>query len=174
MKRCYVTFGLKSQNIIEIKGSRLDFQQKQKILNLLDNKDDFTISYIVVDKNHLIPTIVKDKNICYNYLVNFLLKPIIKGASENIDIILDNHTVKVGSIHSLQDYIRIKAYTEWGFQKELSFKHMNSEECKNIQAIDVIANIVWQKYNYKVDHLYNFLERYFLYRIKFPFNKFGS
>jgi len=172
IKRCYVNFKIKNKRK-EIKGSELNFQQKQKFLNLLDNKDDFSASYIVADKHHLKPNIIKDKNICYNYLLNFLLKQIIKGASENIDIILDNHSVKVNSINSLQDYIRIKAYTDWNFQNELTFKHMNSEDCKNLQVIDVIANIVWQKYNYKTDHLYNFLERYFLYRIKFPFNKFS-
>ena len=174
IKRCYVAFGLQKQQIAEIKGSRLDFKQKQQILNLLGSKDDFTISYIVVDKNHLIPTILKDKNVCYNYLLNFLFKPIIKGANEDVHIILDNHTIKVGSVNSLKDYIKIKAYTEWGFQKEITFEHMNSENSKNIQAIDIVCNIIWQKYNYGVDHLYNLMAKHRLHQIKFPFSKFGT
>lgn len=173
VKRSCVKFGFAKTTFDEIKASQLSFPEKQEIIFKLREKDDFSCSYIVADKNFLHPKIFADKNLCYNYLSSFLLKQIIKRATEDIEVILDNHTIKVYSAYSLKDYIRISAYSKWGFEKDISFKYLDSKECKALQAIDVLANAVYAKYNYDKKHLYGLIEPNFKYRIKFPYDKFG-
>ncbi len=174
IKRSCVKLGSPSRTLDEIKASILTFPQKQNILTKLNSKDDFTCSYVVADKNHLKPRIIQDKNVCYNYLISHLLKPIIKGTNENIQIILDNHTVRVTSFNSLKDYIRIEAYTKWGFNNDIIFEYRDSKEYKNLQAIDLMANTIYGRYNYNKMHLYNILNSKFLHRIRFPYRKFGT
>lgn len=120
------------------------------------------------------PRIVKDKNLCYNYLSSLLFKPILKGLADNIQIILDNHTVKVASINSLTDYIKLEAYSKWDFNHELAFEYKDSMDVKNLQAIDIIANTIYRRYTYKQKHPYGLIEPKFLHHIKFPYSKFGA
>jgi len=174
IKRGCVKLGNQNCVLDEIKASILTFPQKQNILTTLNDKDDFTCSYVVADKNHLKPRVIQDKNVCYNYLTSHLLKPIVKGANENIQIILDNHTVKVTSLNSLKDYIKIEAYTKWGFSNDITFEYKNSKKCKNLQAVDIMANTIYGHYNYNKMHLYNMLNSKFLHRIRFPYRKFGT
>ena len=157
----------------EIKASKLSLPEKQDILLKLNKKDDLSCSYVVADKNHLVPRILVDKNLCYNYLASHLLKPILRGANEDIQIILDNHTVKVESRNSLRDYIRTEAYVKWAFTKNVTFEYKDSKRCKNLQAVDLMANTIYGRYNYDKEHLYNLLDSKLIHRIKFPFSKFG-
>lgn len=175
IKRCCVKFGIaKNTALDEIKGAKLSFSRKQEILTKLNKKDDFSCSYIVADKKHLVDRVLKDKNICYNYLTSFLLKPILKGTNDDVQIILDNQNTKVTSRHSLKDYIKIEAYTKWGFKKNISFEYRDSKKYTNLQAADVIANTIFGKYNYKKNHLYGLVKVKFIHCIEFPQNKFGK
>lgn len=157
--------------IQEVKASQLTVPQKQSIFNKLSNANDYTVSYIVADKLHINEKILKDTNLCYNYLFSFLVKKTIKGAQDDVNILLDNHSTKVKSINSLADYIKIKAYTHWGFAHDLTICYVDSKKSKVIQTTDVIANAIYAKYNYNVTHLYNMLT--ISESIKFPWNKFA-
>lgn len=174
MKGSCLKFGVAGQPLEEIKGCKLSFPQKQDVSQKLNAKDDFTCSYIVADKKHLNSRVFSDKNLCYNYLANFLFKPIIKGASEDIEIMLDNHTTKVASVNSLKDYIKLKAWTEWGFTKEIKFTYEDSKNCYNLQAVDFMSNIVYQHFSYSKPHIYNLIRGHYLHCIRFPFMKFGT
>src|SRR3990167_4771873 len=112
-----------SNHLPEVKASRLSFPQKQEIFNKLCSANDYTISYIVADKWNIDnKKLFEDKNLCYNYLMSFLVKKTIKSAQEDIMILLDNHSTKVKSINSLADYIRIKAFTQWGFKHNIHIR----------------------------------------------------
>jgi hypothetical protein len=174
IKSSCVKFGSNGTPLEEIKGCKLDFTQKQDIFQRFGSKDDFSCSYIVADKKHLNSKVFNDKNLCYNYLANYLFKPIIKGASEDIEVILDNHTTKVASVNSLEDYIKIKSWTEWGFKNEIAFCYKDSKDCKNLQAVDLMSNAIYQRYDYNKKHIYSLFKRHILYCIKFPFAKFGT
>lgn len=158
----------------ELKGSLLTFPQRQDFLKRLCNKDDFRCSYIVADKKHLLPRILQDKNICYNYLTSHLLKPLLRSASEDVHIIFDNHTIKVASINSLADYIKIEAYSKWGFTHNLTITYQDSKSHLNLQAVDMLANTIYGKYHYRKQHLYNLLVAHFGRKIRFPYDKFGQ
>jgi len=86
--------------------------------------------------------------------------------------LLDNHSIKVGSINSLSDYIKIKAYTQFDYQHDLQIAYTNSEYSKVIQAVDIIANAIWAHYNYGSSHFYNMLT--ISESIQFPQSKFGQ
>lgn len=160
-------------NLNEIKGSRLSIPEKQFILNKLRATKDHSISYIVVDKKNVdSPNLLQDKNLYFNYLISFLLESEIRGCPEDVTVHIDNRTIKVKSLNSLADYIRIKAYTEWNFAHKINIYYPDSHNSKIIQIIDVAANAIWARYNYDVSHLYNCL--LIKKSIKFPYNEFGK
>ncbi len=160
-------------NLKEVKASRLSFPQKQEIFNKLCSANDYTVSYIVSDKHNIDnKKLFEDKNLCYNYLFSFLVKKTIKSTPTDLCILLDNHSTKVGSINSLADYIKIKAYTQFGYQHNLQLSYTNSEHSKIVQAADVIANAIWAHYNYGASHFYNMLT--ISESIRFPQSKFGQ
>ncbi|OGY96561.1 MAG: hypothetical protein A2122_02535 [Candidatus Liptonbacteria bacterium GWB1_49_6] len=159
-------------SIQEVKASQLSFPQKQFIFNKLCSTNDYTISYIVADKLNIDnKKILEDKNLCYNYLLSFLVKKTIKSAHEDITLLLDNHSTKVKSINSLADYVKIKAFTQWGFTHNLNIRYVDSRSSKVVQATDVASNAIYAKYTYGKDHFYSKLT--ISESIKFPASKFG-
>lgn len=158
--------------LTEVKAAELSFPQKQKIFDRLTSANDYTISYIVLDKHNLDnKKLFEDKNLCYNYLFSFLIKKTIKSTKDDISILLDNHSTKVKSINSLCDYIKIKAFTQWNYQNNLHIRYTNSQDSKIIQATDVIANTIFAYYTYGKKHFYKMLT--ISEPIEFPSNKFG-
>ena len=159
--------------IQEVKASQLSFAQKQIIFNKLCSANDYSISYIVADKVNIDnKKLFEDKNLCYNYLFSFLVKKTIKSTQEDITILLDNHSTKVKSINSLADYIKLRAYTQWGYSRNLHISYVDSKSSKVVQATDVISNAIYAKYIYGKTHFYNMLT--ISESIKFPYAKFGS
>lgn len=171
-KSC-IKYGNKNKPLEEIKAFNLTFPQKQDLLKRLCIKDDFSVSYIVAEKKYLEPKILVDKNICYNYLASHLFKRIIKGASEDIQVILDNHSIKVKSLNSLADYIKIEAYTKWGFKNKITFEYQDSKSRYVLQAVDTASNIIYGRYEHNKKHLFQMMESFFRHRIEFPYQKFS-
>jgi hypothetical protein len=175
IKKSCVRFKVGNCALPEIKSSKLTFVQKQYLVNRICEKSDFSCSYIVAEKRHLESRILNDKNICYNYLISHLLGKIIKSAkTEEIQVILDNHSIKVTSLHSLADYIKIQAFTKWGYKGKISFSYEDSRSHYVLQVVDVLANVIYGRYTYKFKHFYKVLEKLFEYRIHFPYKKFGK
>lgn len=157
----------------EIKASNLAFPQKQDLLYKLAKIPDNKVSYIVADKINIeSQKLLKDTNLCFNYLFMHLVKQAISNAKEDVNLLIDEHTIKVGSINSLKDYLRIKAYTEWGFVNELNICFTDSKNSKLVQVTDLAANAIYARYNYNKKHLYNMLN--ISQSIKFPYKKFGN
>ncbi|MFA5317994.1 MAG: DUF3800 domain-containing protein [Patescibacteria group bacterium] len=159
------------ESLEEIKGTLLTFLSRQNIINKLNKFPDYSVSYIVADLKYIDNAVLKDKNICYNYLYMHLLKRTIKNANEDIEILTDNHEVKVGSINSLNDYIRTKAIFEWGFKYNVRIEYRDSKKVKNIQMVDIIANTIYRRYTENKKDLYEILR--ISESIKFPLDKFG-
>lgn len=172
IRRCCVEFGI-DKPLEEIKGSLLKFPQRQKLINCLLAKDDFRIVYIVADKSFLMPELFERKSVCFNYLTQHMLRQLIKEAKEDIELILDNRNVKVASGNTLRDYLEIEAITKWGFKHKIILRYMNSKESKNLQAVDVIANTIFQNYERNSTHSYRLLRPQIRYGTRFPYQKFG-
>lgn len=161
------------KDIPEIKASILDTPEKQIIFNKLCSVNDYSISYIVLDKTKIQNQVLfSDKNLTFNYIFSFLIKKTIRGANSNLDIYLDNRTTKVSSVNSLSDYIKISAVTKWNYKHTLSISYKDSKECKAIQMADLVANAIYAKYNYGANHFYEMLT--ISESIKFPYETFGK
>lgn len=173
IKKAHLDIEKSGKKLEEIKAFKLDTSEKQDILNKLVKVDDFTFSYIVADKKHLEQKILDDKNICYNYLASHIFKRIIKASREDIDIIMDNHDIKTKSLNSLKDYIKMEALTKWGYKHNIKFEYQDSKMVKNLQAVDILSNVIYAKYTYGKDHLYNIVKKHNIHSIKFPYKKFN-
>lgn len=174
IKGCIANFRKRNIILDELKSPFLTFPLKQKILQKLAKKDDFHCSYVVGDKKHIDPNLLKVNNVCFNYLASHLFKPILKGTNEDVQVIIDNRSVKVASKNSLKDYIKLEALTKWGFNKKITFRYKDSRDVKNLQAVHLIANVVYGRYTYNTKHLYNLIDNKFIHRIKFPYAKFNT
>lgn len=174
IKNGCVSYAEEGEVLDEIKGKNLTVEQLQNLMNNFTRNKDFDCGYIIAEKEHLIEKFKQDKNLCFNYLLKILLKPIFENIKEDVIVIVDNRTIKVGSVNSLEDYIRLTAFTEWGFEHKIDFEYCDSKEVKCLQAVDVISNSVYSKYTYQQPAIYNMFSDFIKYRQHFPFKKFGK
>ena len=138
---------------------------------------DFKIAYVVADKHHIEERLMQAKNCLYNYLLSILLdnfKHIFKD--NKVNLILDNKTIKVQSINSFEDYIKIHMNYRLRLNSDITVKYMDSSS-KNayiVQIADYIANAVFSRYEYKYFTYYNYLENKIIHKENFPRGKFGK
>lgn len=158
-------------SIKESHACKLKFPDKQFLINKLSKQVDYSVSYIVVDKMMVEnKKLFESNNLLFNYLVSFLLKDVFKANTDDIVIYMDNRNQKVASINSLSEYIRIKAMTDWGFDKNIVFHYCDSINHKAVQMVDLIANCIRRKYVHKKSDFYNRLN--IIKSIQFPRGKF--
>ena len=148
---------LRKQGLVleELHAKDLDTAQKEVILNKFTSKSDHRIAYLVADKNFIEPKLKAQANLCYNYLFGHLMKRILPKTTEDVTVVCDNRTVKTASKNSLPDYIKLEAYAKWGVTGSITIQFEDSRVVKNLQAVDLIANTVYAKYNLNREHLYN-------------------
>lgn len=150
---------------------------KYHILECIANKD-LCISYIVADLNHVKPSLLKDKNILYNYLMRLLIERLVtkKDTGTTINIICDKHTTKVASGNSFSDYIKLFLLYEKELDVHLNIKDMDSND-KNayiVQAADYVANALYGYYEYGDGIYYNCFKHKLCVDIPFPWKLFGK
>lgn len=178
VKSCRKKFGKErpgdGQPLDELKGSKLSFTERQHFLNKLTKKQDFEFAYIVADKKYLVSELLARKNICFNYLTSTLLKSIVCGAEEDVEILCDNKDIKVTSGKSLEDYLQAEAYSRWGFKYNLRVNYADSKKYHHLQCVDVISNTVSGRYFLNLGHCYSILREHKLRGIRFPHDKFGA
>lgn len=143
------------QKYNELKGCNLKSNQKAEFLNeLLDIPTTIPIA-IVIDKKHIFKTNKHDENIKYNYFLQILLSYLLHNYSgllnsDEIQLILDNRNVSVGSLNSLQDYLN----SALGLIYDKKFKviYKNSSEHREVQMADLISNVIFGYYNFRTTH----------------------
>ncbi|MCI8800175.1 MAG: DUF3800 domain-containing protein [Lachnospiraceae bacterium] len=141
-------------------------------------KKDLSISYIVADLNHVNPSLLKDKNILYNYLMKLLIERLFTEKDNGfvINIICDKHTTKVASGNSFSDYIKLFLLYERELNVQLNIKDMDSND-KNayiVQAADYIANALYGYYEYGDGIYYNCFKHKLNTKLLFPWKHFGA
>lgn len=158
-------------NLDEAHACCLSFPDRQFLVNKLKEKEDYNVSYIVADKMMIKnEKLFKSNNLLFNYLFSFLVKDIFIDNSDDVMIYLDNRNQKVASINSLSEYIKIKAYTSWGFTGEIKFQYCDSRDFKSLQMVVLLAHCIYKKYARKKVDLYNSLR--IKKSIKFPEDHF--
>lgn len=161
----------------EIKAANAYPAVKHHILECIASKD-VTISYIVADLHHVYSYLLDDENCFYNYLMKLLLDSIITSKDRNsrIKLKLDNRTIKVKSINSFADYIKIHLNYERLLNLDLTVEYINSD-AKNgyiIQAADYVANAIYSYYEHDYKMYYDLIANKIDAIQKFPKGKFGK
>ncbi|MFA5248477.1 MAG: DUF3800 domain-containing protein [Patescibacteria group bacterium] len=159
------------KSIPEVHATDLSFPDKQYLVNKLVKQKDYSISYIIADKMMIEnKKLFDNNNLLFNYLFSFLVKDIITSNIGDVVLHLDNRTQKVASVNSLKDYIHIKAFAEWGFDKNLTINYIDSKHSKSVQMADLVANCIHRKYRHGTNDFYSRLN--IVKSIKFPSQTF--
>lgn len=167
----------------EIKGWQLNTEERKLLLEKILFKG-IKIRYLVLDleKTTMLLTKSDDKNACYNYLIQLLVKSVLKAYPliKKINLHLDNRTVKIGHRLALKPYLYNKLVLEQ-LETSIKFKKIDfeityyeSQNCYLIEWADIIANSLFKKYNRNESFFYNIIKPYIIYESKFPSKKFGK
>lgn len=159
----------------EIKGAHLRLPEKQELINRMKNID-YSVHYMVADKpNIILLQRNMDKNLVYNYLLTFIVEKVIKDnlTAPKLVFHLDNHTIKVKSLNSFADHIKLKAFA-CNYYGEIEVEYFDSHKHTLIQYADVVANVVYSKYEKNRSHLYNLFQNKIQTSYKFPLANFGQ
>lgn len=135
------------------------------------------ISYIVADKIWIEERLKEDKNCLYNYLLSLLLdnfKNIFRN--KRVNLILDNKSIKVKSLNSFEEYIKIHLNYRYSLNTDIKVEYRDSaaKNAYNIQAADYVANAIFSYYEYGYDRYYKILENKISKRELFPSRRFGK
>lgn len=168
----------------EIKGSSLKPEERKVLIKSILLKD-VKVRYIVLDKYFTTMLLKKadDKNACYNYLVQLIIKKLLKDYPDldKVNIFLDNRSVKIGNRLSLKPYLYNKLVLEKleksnSFIKPIEFNinYVESESNYLIQWADIISNSLYKKYNANIAEFYKIIKPYIIFESKFPSKNFGK
>lgn len=168
--------------ITELKGSRLKDDDRLELLDKILFKG-IKVRYIVFDLKQTTMLLAKsdDKNACFNYLIQLIVKRIVEEYKdvEKINLYLDNRSVKIGNRLSLKPYLYNKLVLEQLETKnnvkriEFDINYFESESCYLIQWADIVANSLYKKYNSNNEKFYAKIKPYIVYESRFPSKKFG-
>lgn len=167
----------------ELKGFSLNKEKRNELLDKILYKG-IKVRYIVLDLKQTTMLLAKpdDKNACFNYLIQLIVKQIINELPdiEKINLFLDNRSVKIGNRLSLKPYLYNKLVLEQLETKqnvkriEFDITYLESESCYLIQWADIIANSLYKKYNSNEDLYYQKIKPYIIFESKFPSRNFGK
>ncbi len=169
--------------ITELKGSRLKDDDRLELLDKILFKG-IKVRYIVLDLKQTTMLLAKsdDKNACFNYLIQLIVKRIVEEYKdvEKINLYLDNRSVKIGNRLSLKPYLYNKLVLEQLETKnnvkriEFDINYFESESCYLIQWADIVANSLYKKYNSNNEKFYAKIKPYIVYESRFPSKKIGQ
>ncbi|BFH66270.1 hypothetical protein J27TS7_11160 [Paenibacillus dendritiformis] len=158
----------------EVKASDSNPVIKDYYLRKIASKE-VEIRYIVADLENVKSRLKEDSNLLYNYMLHFLITPYARIPNVNhLNIVLDNRTIRVQSVNSFADYIKIKMQYEFQCRYSINVKYMESQNSYGIQAADFIANAVQTKYQYDYGYYYSLFENKVVQRELFPRAYFGT
>lgn len=177
----------KEKNMIskdtELKGWHLNSAQRNELIDKILYKG-IKVRYIVLDleKTTMLLSKPDDKNACFNYLIQLIVKKIIVDYPniDKVNLYLDNRSVKIGNRLSLKPYLYNKLVLEQLETKkkvnriEFEINYYESESCYLIQWADIIANSLYKKYNSNDKRLYDKIKPYIVFESKFPTRDFGK
>ncbi|MCT3542032.1 DUF3800 domain-containing protein [Lentilactobacillus sp. TOM.63] len=160
----------------EVKASLCNPIAKDFMLRKIKKSVD-RIDYITADLPHIEPRLLHNQNILYNYLLTFLISPIIKNNSDlsEVYIYLDNRTLKVGDEMSFSDYIKSKVWIDYGRPDVVVEVHyVDSQSDYHIQGADFVANAINGFYEHGTHCFTDVLKPSLEVRVKFPYKLFGK
>lgn len=164
----------KFQMFDEIKASDAFPPIKDYFLRKIASKN-VKIRYIVADLHHVKQQLLDDENLLYNFMLKFVIEPVARQKGlKHLVINLDKRTIKVQSINSFENYIKIHLNYELNLDIKVDVKYLESHNSYGIQAADFVANAVYSKYEFGYDYCYNLIEDKIAQSELFPRKFFGQ
>ncbi len=167
----------------ELKGWALKTSDRLNLLSKILYRG-IKVRYIVIDldKTTMLLKSADDKNACYNYLLQLIIKSILDENKKinEINLYLDNRTVKVGERYCLNQYLYnkfvLEKFAETNTYNYVKFHiyYLESESSYLIQFADIIANSLYKKYDSLTNEFYNIIKPYIIFESNFPFKDFGK
>ncbi len=139
----------------EIKGSGTTPRVKNYLLQRLA-QTDIEIHAIVMNKLNVYERLRSDENILYNYVLGLVLVPcLVNTGQQKVSIVVDKRIVSVTSGFKLDEYLKYKVWYENLKDVDMSIHHEDSKYTLGIQAVDVISNSIYRKYEIGDETYYN-------------------
>jgi hypothetical protein len=156
----------------ELKAVHMNKGDKRFCLEEIQKDDLFKFIGIMVKKSKLRKP-VNEVNIFYNYLIrlllDFLIEKKIMDNGNEVYLAIDKRSIKVSSLNSLEDYLKIHYEYEKDFDVNLNIEYLDSHDNYNIQIADLICNTLWVKYSYpKTDEVSEKIDKSRVLLKKFP------
>lgn len=136
----------------ELKGHILKSNHKAMFLNELFKIPSTLPISIIIDKRHLFKRNKHNENIKYNYFIQILLSFLLHNYynlldGDEIQLILDNRNVSIGSLNSLEDYLN--SALGLIYNKKFKVVYKNSCEHREVQMADLVSNVLFGYYNFR-------------------------
>ena len=141
----------------EIKGSRLSREKRNELLEQIFYRG-VKVRYIVLDLKQTTMLLEKadDKNACYNYLIQLLVRKMLEEKKE---------------LRKIHLYLDVKSKVK---RIEFDIQYYESESCYLIQWADIVANALYKKYHSQEESYYQKMKPYIVFESKFPSKNFGK
>ncbi len=147
VKDLYLRKKRSTQN--ELKGSDLTVAEEESfaknVIKLLSKYPQIKVLAITVNKRKVKTHIRQDSNKLYNYMIGLILPKKIRRQS-TVTFMPDKRSVKVESGNSLSDYLQMKLMFELNSDTVLENLPQESHKNLNLQFIDWIVHIIWQRH----------------------------
>lgn len=139
----------------ELKSTHMNFKDKHYFFNKINEIQDVTYVFMVVDKKYITRGQQENINLFYNYAIYKLVHclsniKIIHKDIRHLKIKADSRSIKVGSQNGLADYINTQVLVNNNISRyfKTSCAYIDSSSCCGIQTADLLCNTVWTKFNY--------------------------
>jgi hypothetical protein len=172
LKKACLEFSSTNTPLKEIKSNELSFEQLQEVATKVISKADHEIFILAVEKKHFKTRL--ENNLSYMYLSGILSKQVLKKYDDDLTITFDARDVKQTSLTAISDYLKIKAYEDWGFKHELSVYRKESHTMYCLQAADFAAHTAYRHYKDGMKQGMKLLSQRIEKTIEYPIGKFGK
>jgi len=159
VKKIYKKRNRKTSN--ELKGSDLTPSEQiffaNEVVKLLKKHPEIKIFAITVYKKRVASHIRADANKLYNYMVGLALLQRIKKIPQ-VTFVPDARSIKVRSGNSLVDYLHTEIWFKLNSKTEINNSPQESHKVFNLQFVDYVTHIIWEKYEDRRRKAFNILK----------------
>lgn len=160
---------------IEIKGSCLSQDLKEKFAKYLCKNYYFDLTYVVVDNSKVNKIMYENTSRAFSYFLMLSLKECIRkkifNKHEEFNIQIDERNVKAHAKYFLEEYFSLELVYEEKISKSFKVSYHDSKDNRFIQIADLFSNLYYSNLiNNDYEDLFNKMrkEGFILNEFKYP------
>ena len=123
-------------------------KKREFLLGLIEYR--FNVIYITLNKANVQEHLKNQQTILFNYQAKELLVPYLKDLRQE-HVMFDQRSQRVTSTQSLFDYLKTEVLIVEQATTDLKLEWGYSHQQPGLQAVDIIASAIWQRYE-RDDH----------------------